>query len=307
MENESKDIMYMVINIEGADGVGKSTIAKRIVDKLNTANTRLIDKLPDEIKEKVLEKGIEDVAVYQHYPDYNTPMGQIIKQYLNGTLNNTDPTEMNYITASLLYVLDRRLRTESPDYKTAHYIINDRSFLSNFLYQGAKIVNSFYIKQQEEPDEDENIYAYLIDYLRTQILIEPDPFPPGIKYYQKSFYLRFPDDKSTLDIKEDKDKHESNESYMNIVSNMWKYLPFGDYTRANSPEYKKLDEMRCEEEDFTLLLYYAEMAGYKIDIIDMEFCDDPEKIDEVVERNVDNIIRAALWYINDYESTEDKE
>lgn len=298
MENESKELLHIVINIEGADGVGKSTIAKRIVERLNAANRTIIDRLPDEIRNSILEKGIEDVAIYQHYPDYESSMGKMIKGYLNGELNNTDPTELDYITSSLLYVLDRRLRVESSDYKIAHYMVNDRSFLSNFLYQGAKIVNSFYIEQQKNPDELENIYMYLIEYLRSQILIEPSMLK-DIPGYQMNFYLRFPDDKNTLDTKENKDMHESNESYMNIVSNMWKYLPFGEYTIENSPEYAKLDEMRYAEDDFALLLHYADKAGYMIDVIDMEFCDDPEKMDEVIDRNVDTLMKALLWYIRD--------
>lgn len=296
MENELNELTYIVVNIEGADGVGKSTIAKRLVERLNNANKCIMAKLPDETKEALSKKEIEDIAIYQHYPDYDSPMGKLIKQYLNGELNNTDPTKMDHITSSLLYVLDRRLRVEASDYKIAHYMINDRSFLSNFLYQGAKVVNSFYIEQQKNPNKHENIYMYLIEYLRSQILIEPSMLGeiPG---YQMNFYLRFPDDKNTLDTKENKDMHESNESYMNIVSNMWKYLPFGEYTINSSSEYAKLDKMRYAEDDFALLLQYADKAGYMIDVVDMEFCDDPEKMNEVIDRNVDTIMRALLWYI----------
>jgi len=109
-----------VIVIEGLDGSGKGTQHKLLI--------------------KALEE-LGHIIVTKDFPNYATPSGQVVRQYLNGELS-LNPHDVTYKQAATLYAVDR-LMTYNIELREKHedgaHLILDRYSSSNLLYQGAKV------------------------------------------------------------------------------------------------------------------------------------------------------------------------
>lgn len=111
--------MLEVICIEGLDGVGKASVTRAVNEILRTAgySTFQID-----------------------FPRYSTPTGKVIRNILDGEYGHTPTLPPDLIGPS--WTLDRigwfrnNLDFLIPGYD---YLILDRSYFSNFMYQGAKV------------------------------------------------------------------------------------------------------------------------------------------------------------------------
>lgn len=114
-----------IINIEGCDGVGKSSIAR--------------------ILESKLKERFPTAKVYNtHYPLYDSTSGEYIKDLLYGKLygdvKHLDPYKMAvpYIYNRLEH-LDRVIKPNMDDTVDEFYIF-DRSYISNLFYSGVNLV-----------------------------------------------------------------------------------------------------------------------------------------------------------------------
>lgn len=102
----------MLINLEGIDGAGKRT--------------------QSELLKKELEKqGVR--ALLYSYPDYQSPYGKIIRQFLNGEIQLSAEEQI------LTYLIDMVKDKEKfiQELNSGSYIIVDRYFLSAIAYQCA--------------------------------------------------------------------------------------------------------------------------------------------------------------------------
>lgn len=115
----------MNITIYGGDLVGKSTLANRLLNRLG-----------------------ED-AVLQHFPDYNSKYGKMIKKYLN-----TDTDKMNldtFFDFKMLYVYDRALyMNKKKDHKK--YMIFDRYIMDNHFHCNVCTYNNLEDREKEHLD-----------------------------------------------------------------------------------------------------------------------------------------------------------
>ncbi|MGC9309410.1 MAG: dTMP kinase [Candidatus Nanoarchaeia archaeon] len=114
-----------LIVIEGSDGSGKSTQAKKLVEKLHE----------QDIKAEPLK-----------FPDYSSPTGDIVARYLGkhgyrqefGPSNDIDP-----MIASTWYALDRWAKKPEIESKLSAgiWLISDRYVESNLGHQGGKVLS----------------------------------------------------------------------------------------------------------------------------------------------------------------------
>ena len=259
-----------IINIEGADGVGKSTIAQGLVERIRQDFPSLCQDYPILQGLKEYATDAESICEYQHYPDYDTPIGQMISAYQYGGIMG-DPTVSDPYIAGILYTADRitnRYHYNKP--KLPVFTVNDRSYLSNFLYQGAKIIRD---------------KGNLQEYVDVQEKIEP--FYLLDNAHLINIYIRFPYDLNTLDNKEEKDLLEQNSLYQYYVSQMYKYLPVGEYSKSHGhPENYFPDKI--------------ESTHYWVDTIVLEMSDSQENLQKTIRENLDRIMRVINYYLIQY-------
>lgn len=105
--------MIPIIVIEGPDGVGKTTIANKVIEMLKKSNIR---------------------AVYKHFPEYAEPSGQLIQKCLYGAIG--DFKLVNPAIQHQMYAIDRMMFCKNlpEEYKDA-FIITDRYTSSSIVYQ----------------------------------------------------------------------------------------------------------------------------------------------------------------------------
>ena len=105
-----------IIIIEGLDGSGKSTQFELLQSRFG--NCRFIT-----------------------FPNYDSPSGEIITEYLNGNFKEENPLKSAY-SASTLYAVDRYTSYKSDwgkDYESGQNIISARYTTSNAIYQMTKL------------------------------------------------------------------------------------------------------------------------------------------------------------------------
>lgn len=105
-----------LINIDGLDGCGKTTLSK------------------------TLKRKLEDLGAsvhYVHFPNYESPTGKLIKKYLNGDLLTNDPSTIDSTLIANLYILDRYayFLKNKDMLKSYDHIICDRSYIATYIYQ----------------------------------------------------------------------------------------------------------------------------------------------------------------------------
>lgn len=113
-----------IIVIEGTDGSGKQTQAKKL-------------------KEKLIEAGY---TVYSRsFPNYDSPSSAAVRMYLKGEIKEK-AEEVSAKAASIFYAVDRYI-TYKRDMEAVHkygkqVIVLDRYVASNIIHQGAKLIKS---------------------------------------------------------------------------------------------------------------------------------------------------------------------
>lgn len=169
-----------IIVLEGLDGCGKSTQFELLKEKYS--DCRFIT-----------------------FPNYNSPSGEIITDYLNGKFAENDPQKSSY-SASSFYAIDRYISYNTDwghDYLNGKNIISARYTTSNAIYQMTKLDKSVWNEYCN--------WIYDFEYNRLGIP-QPDAvifLDVPVEVSQKLLSERYSGDESKKDI------HESNTDYLN--------------------------------------------------------------------------------------------
>lgn len=168
-----------IIVIEGLDGCGKSTQFELLKNKFT--DCRFIT-----------------------FPNYNSPSGEIITDYLNGKFPEKN-SEISSYSASAFYAVDRYISCKTDwgiDYNSGKNIISARYTTSNAVYQMTKLDKSLW--------SDYCKWLYDFEYNKMGIP-RPDKIiflDLPVEISQKLLSLRYGGDESKKDI------HESNINYL---------------------------------------------------------------------------------------------
>jgi len=144
-----------IICIEGVDGVGKETISKLLYEELSAIGKCLLISLPD----------------------YDTISGKLIYNILHnekdyGWFNQMDPNFRSIIwTINRFDAYNKLNLTEDNDNIPYDYIIMDRSYFSNLIYQASE----YYEMASRLDDEalfEFNLFNKVVSYMKTQFNIE---------------------------------------------------------------------------------------------------------------------------------------
>lgn len=176
------------IVIEGLDGCGKSTQ----LDLLKTAFTD---------------------CRFLTFPNYDSPSGQIITQYLSGAFHEEDPLRSAY-SASSFYAADRYTSFKQDwekDYLSGKTIISARYTTSNAFYQMTKLPRA----------EWETYCRWLYDFEYEKLGIpKPDAvifLDVPVEVSQRLLSARYDGDEAKKDI------HEADVNYLRACRNAAMY------------------------------------------------------------------------------------
>lgn len=200
------------IVIEGAcDGVGKTTQVKMLEEHLQ-------------------KDGINVIS--HHFPSYNSDMGVLISNYLEGKYGNINELSPYFINS--LYALDRKIVSDILK-DTNAVILLDRYTTSSLIYQSALI---------NDKTEKNNFIDYIIDYEYNKL---------NIKSPDEVIFLNAPFDLITKIRKERKnnegvkqDIHENNIEFMKKVYNNALYI--SNYLSWNIINCNTNNKLRNKEE-----------------------------------------------------------
>ena len=173
-----------LIVIEGLDGSGKATQAKRLAAALQQRGKRV----------RVIS-----------FPNYDSDSSALVKMYLSGAFG-TQPGDVNAYAASSFYAVDRYAGMKQDwggFYDAGGILIADRYTTSNAVHQCCKLPREFW----------DQYLDWLFDY-EYRLLALPAPdlvvyLRLGIETSQRLMSERYHGDEKKKDI------HESNTSYLN--------------------------------------------------------------------------------------------
>lgn len=276
-----------IINIDGCDGIGKSSVIERV--------------------EEQLKAYIPSCKVHRiHYPDYESESGEYIRDLLQGKLygdaKQIDPYKMAipYIYNRLHY-LDRVIRPNMDDNAIEFYLF-DRSYISNLFYSGVRLVPGIV-------DHIINCYgAWDCDYTYK----EPSPydyhakaydaykfFPEEVRKFQELISLEYHTEICNSNFYDAEDATVIN-LYLTIKDK--KMIGKGIEVRGNAKDTYEDDTNFLLKVDtvYNLLesnysVVPSEMAKFfEVRPIWLQFEDDSEKREECVNENAFNVISEII-------------
>ena len=179
-----------LIVIEGGDGSGKATQARKLFDRLRAELARPTHKIS--------------------FPDYQSASSALIKMYLHGDFGS-NPSDVDAYAASTFYAVDRYASYKTDwkkYYEAGDIIIADRYVTSNMAHQAIKI---------DDPIERQKFLSWLDDFEYEKLKL-PRPnlvifldMPPAISE-------RLIDERHKLDI------HETDREYLRQCHRAYKEL-----------------------------------------------------------------------------------
>lgn len=137
--------MGKLIVIDGLDGCGKATQAKRLVEKL---------------------RSLHQQVRYVDFPNYESPSSSLVKMYLGGELGD-NVSNINAYAASSFYAVDRfasYIQSWKKDYDEGQIIVANRYTTANALHQMCKLPR----------DQWDNFLNWLFDYEYNKLGL-PEP------------------------------------------------------------------------------------------------------------------------------------
>lgn len=236
----------LLINIEGVDGTGKTTVINQLLDKLKS--TKIIVGNGKSI--------IPSIRTLD-FPWYDSSTGEDIKKFLNGIYG--DPSTKDPIECANFYVKNRieYFNMNPLILGNSDIIISNRSYFSNLGYQGVKLIGIDNLQQVREITDDEMkkiIRFCYIQYYDEFISTEFDKFK--LAYF--NIFLYHPNINVNLERithrgNGARDKHESNIKYLNAINNLMLSLVSNEQWQefvSRFPEYE-FEPIQCSDSDGT--------------------------------------------------------
>ena len=220
-----------IIVIDGPDGVGKTTLAKSIAEKLSNM-------------------GIN--AIYNHFPNYESNTGKAIKDCLYGKIG--DFKLANPDAVHCLYAIDRWMWIQENKERYKDFVIvTDRYTTSSLFYQTAmeiwqnseKIENILYEMWEENYDIIRN--KYITEYIMSLIDLEFKKFEvpiPDISFYITEEYENIKErlDENRIASNIEKDNFENDDIFTKLVWKIGEYISTNQLDRILNSYYKIEDK-----------------------------------------------------------------
>ena len=247
-----------VINIEGIDAVGKWTVSTALEKRLSNKGFR-----------------VKRVS----FPNYESHIGKAINDVLMGSCGSAP--DLDGTLMGSLYSIDRLAyftKNMKELFDTCDYLICDRSFYSNFMYQASKI----YINNSSYYERD-TIPAKLEDWIIRNNKIEI--IDTGLMHCEdiQTFVLSLSEEDSLKQLgnRKKKDTNELNRKYLNECK---KFI-------AHWMDDKNKEIIQNSKGKSTLAKSAA-FANYIFNVHNIEVihADDPKDIEYATEKNVDKIM-----------------
>lgn len=215
------------IVFEGLDSSFKETNAKKLVDFINNFQT---------------ENNKAYKALLLSFPNYDSPSSYFVKENLAGKYDFKNDFKDAYVT-SIMYAMDRFDTFQKENFSGYDFIILDRYYTSNMIYQCAKLGNQFDI---------ESLCKKIIKF-ETKYL--------GLPKVDKVFYMhnKFGLIEQLLLEKDNKDIYEKDIDYLYDVYKMGTRLVIQenwDLIECSSHEGVLLSEEEIFHQIKTEFLYY---------------------------------------------------
>lgn len=207
-----------IVNIEGIDGTGKSSIIRKMCTKL-------------------YENG-ENVLTLKT-PNYNLLTGKLINALITGKIVE-DPFTIDPITTSLCYTIDRLInyKVQEIEKEVNNFInknidtliISDRSYMSNFFYQASRYTTENGKVTMESIEKNIN---KVLNYLAIMQKLEIDNCYLS-KYSNNivNIVLYHPNINTNIKLMElrntNKDKYETDINFLTNISNFQKFFKIYD-------------------------------------------------------------------------------
>lgn len=271
--DQSNSHLSRIIAIEGLDGTGKESVSKKLMELL-------------------YNRGLNAEVI--SFPRYDTHVGQVIDEYQKGYFS--DPTATDPFIAGALYTFDRReyfkrLSTESGFiysngveikdlnwFRRLDFLIMDRSYFSNYLYQGPK----FNV-------EVTGNYSRLLDWMRTNYYAEIEANTVLKESLFKVYFLEVSEEHRQEQIKHRKelDLNESNLNYQKALREFFYFSRSYDF-------WKGLRSTNYPWVSYDLLQNLEEFYYRKVMRIESVFTPDRTKIPEAVSATATKILNDLL-------------
>ena len=248
-----------MICIEGIDAVGKETVSKALEKTLD-------------------DKGFKVKRV--SFPIYEGDFGRCIKDVLMGACG--DAPELDHELMSPLYTLDRiayfkaNIKHLLENYD---YLICDRSFYSNFMYQASKI----YMKEPmmyNHNDISHTLYLWICknfewEFMNTDLFKCTDV---------QTFVLTLSEEDSLkqLNNRTEKDTNEKNRTYLSECKRFINHM-----TSDAVKEYSESVMQNLSLRDKHYMLYYIN----QVHMVEVMHVENPDDIGTATMHTVDKIIK----------------
>lgn len=261
--------------IDGTDGSGKNTQAKRLLENL-ILNYNLEDK--------------KDICMVS-FPRYGTAGCTMVEKYLHGEFGK-NVKDIDPYTASMFYSIDRSISFLNDEwgriYRNGGIVIADRYYTANLIHQGAKLImdhpgdnkaDGYYGNTIE--DKLRQFETWLIDNELTKMKL---PMP------DKIFWLM--SNKEANEAMIDHRAHTDNNHITDIHESNLEYL---DYCRMALKSHKEAYEARLQRKMNT----YGQLDAYT-EIVRREEFINVFNTDTNSIRTITDIENELLGYVVKY-------
>lgn len=248
-----------MICIEGIDAVGKETVSKALEKTLDS-------------------KGFKVIRV--SFPIYEGDFGRCIKDVLMGACGEAPSLDPELMGP--LYTLDRISYFKANIdrlLETYDYLICDRSFYSNFMYQASKL----YIKNPILYSKDD-ISHPLANWISNNFKWEFDDTGLFGCTDVNTFVLTLSEEDSLkqLNNRDQKDTNESNRAYLSECKKFITHM-MSDNVRSYAVEMMKHLSLKTKHH----LLYYI----LNVHAIEVEHAENPDDIGKATMKTINKILK----------------
>lgn len=257
-----------VICIEGIDAVGKETVSKALVARLTKLGYRT-----------------ERVA----FPNYDGVFGKAIKEVLMGKCGNAP--ELNADLMAPLYTLDRLAYFKENIarlFQNVDFLILDRGFYSNFMYQASKL----FLNKDNTVEFSVGLFNWICKHYEWEIVNS------GLFRCQDitTFVLKLSDEDAQKQLKNrsEVDTNEADRTYLNKCKQFVSWA-MSDKTKADAIKTANNIKQTDKSSNITDIMNAYFTNVYPIQVIHAE---KEENIPQCANKAVDDICKKLGLFVS---------